>query len=535
MATVLVLTAETQLYDSNFVSLWEGAALLAGDHPYRDFYEWGAPLGAYASAGMQVLVGYRLIGEFLLQWTCIVLGVVIAFRLGQRLCPSVFPLAIMLVITAIILAFTPTYHYSKLFFLPLLVWLSWSYIERPEARRSAIFGAATAVAFLFRHDYGVYAGSAFLLALALARLAERESRRLRSVAGDVAAYGIACGLLVLSWAAVVQANEGLLDFVRMRGTLFQREHQSGFFYMVLAQVNPVATVSAWLASGEAPREATNQSAIWIQQMALLVPLLLLGSAALTVRRARYRLEAVPVDTWLIASAATFLILVDSFLLREAPYVVTVAPMTAALSARFLAARQPVLRICAAAVVALTATAAVMWTRDLPLYRPSEVLASFPGAVDQLFASPPVSATAPLDGNPALSLQYLHDCTAPGDRVLVTGSTPFQVPYYARRPVAGGHLYWHHGWRADAAHEQQLLSLLERQSVPFAFSTTDPILDYLKRYPRIREHLSANYVELEGSGGRLLIDSRRQATGTYGAGRFPCFAGGDRAGAISSGP
>ena len=43
-AAVLVLHAGDQIYDSNLLHLFEATALLAGDHPYRDFYEWGAPL-----------------------------------------------------------------------------------------------------------------------------------------------------------------------------------------------------------------------------------------------------------------------------------------------------------------------------------------------------------------------------------------------------------------------------------------------------------------------------------------------------------
>ncbi|OFW15582.1 MAG: hypothetical protein A3H29_16570 [Acidobacteria bacterium RIFCSPLOWO2_02_FULL_67_21] len=120
---------------------------------------------------------------------------------------------------------------------------------------------------------------------------------------------------------------------------------------------------------------------------------------------------------------------------------------------------------------------------------------------------------------------MHDCTAPGDRVLVTGQTPFQVGYYVARPIAGGHLYWHESWRADPARELQSLSLLQRQSVPFAYSTHDPVLEDFRRYPRIREHLLTHYAELEGSRGLLLVDRRRQPTGTFGAMGFPCFSRG----------
>jgi hypothetical protein len=123
---------------------------------------------------------------------------------------------------------------------------------------------------------------------------------------------------------------------------------------------------------------------------------------------------------------------------------------------------------------------------------------------------------------SVMFRYLHDCTAPGDRVLVTGSTPSQVNYLAERPFAGGHILWHHGWRSDPVHEQQALAQLHQQSVPFAFSTTDPVLDDFKTYPRIRAYLLEHYKELEGSDGMLLIDTRRQETGVFAALGFPCF-------------
>ena len=88
-AFVLLINASSQIYDSNFVFLWEATSLLSDDRPYRDFFEWGAPLSAYLSAGAQLLVGYRLIGEFLLHWVFIVAGVTLSFDLGVRLSRSI--------------------------------------------------------------------------------------------------------------------------------------------------------------------------------------------------------------------------------------------------------------------------------------------------------------------------------------------------------------------------------------------------------------------------------------------------------------
>jgi hypothetical protein len=50
----LALTATDQIYDTNFYTLWESTAVLAGDHPYRDFFEWGVPLQVVLSMAGQL-------------------------------------------------------------------------------------------------------------------------------------------------------------------------------------------------------------------------------------------------------------------------------------------------------------------------------------------------------------------------------------------------------------------------------------------------------------------------------------------------
>jgi len=124
--------------------------------------------------------------------------------------------------------------------------------------------------------------------------------------------------------------------------------------------------------------------------------------------------------------------------------------------------------------------------------------------------------------PEIMLRYMHDCMAPADRILVTGSTPFQIGYLMERPVAGGHVFWHHRWRTDPRRELELLALLERQSVPFAFSTHDPVMDDLKAYPHVHAYFTAHYQPLPGGKGVLLVDTRRRPTSHFGPYEFPCF-------------
>lgn len=586
---VLILTADSQIYDTNYYLLSEATSILAGDHPYRDFYEWGALLAAYLSAGAQILVGHRLIGEFALQWLFIVAGVVLSFRVGLRLSGSVAASLAMVPFVLVILAYTPTYHYSKLFFFPLTIWLAWQYMDGPTALRGGVFGLMTALAFLFRHDYGVYIGFASVVAFALARVTVPASRRLECLLRDSAAYVGVVAVVLAPWLVVVQMSEGLIEYARMRAAMYE-EPADRVVYSALLTLNParqllpeppppptpavvgffwkpetneaqqrqlerqvglrlladrdsrgrlryeVANVydlglfalDPYITDGsgfewdrlEELRDGLpthDNTALWLEQMSLLVPMLLLLSAAVGFWRSRYRSDTpLRADACRMLLAGSFLALVDASLFRQPSYMTTVAPVTAALSARFLAARSLTVRSGAIVALLLTSFAAFVWTRDSVIYRPSQFAHSVSQAFKQLWPSPPV------DGSPSQSLRYLYQCTVPGDRLLVTGSTPYQVSYYAQRPFAGGHLFWNEGWRSDPLHQQQLLALIERQSVPFAFSTHDPVMEEFKRYSKIWQYLEDNYLEVEGFQGRLLIDKRRQPTGTFGPTALPCF-------------
>jgi hypothetical protein len=253
--------------------------------------------------------------------------------------------------------------------------------------------------------------------------------------------------------------------------------------------------------------------VWVQQMVLLVSIALCGAGA--SRWLKHDSGAEQNDARRLLLAGGVLLVIDAALLRQPSYVVVVAPTTAALSARFLASRTLAVRVCTIILGTLTLVAALLWMRGGPLLQaPSELARTVRDTFAQLVASPPQTNN--------LSLQYVRACTVPGDHVLVTGGTPLDVSYYTERPIAGGQINWHNGWRSDAAHEAESLALLERQSVPIALSTEDPVLDNFTRYPRIRAYLAMHYSPVEGTDGFLMVDSRRLPKGTFGPMRFPCF-------------
>jgi hypothetical protein len=230
--------------------------------------------------------------------------------------------------------------------------------------------------------------------------------------------------------------------------------------------------------------------------------------------------------------------------REPAYMTAVAPLTGALGARLLVAGSgwrgvaATLRMAAICLMlGVTAIATFAFSRQSEIFTPWRLAAGLPEVFEDLLASPPIDGVATLDE--VLSrdrsnwndqevhavevlLRYIHHCTVPGDRVLVTGQTPFQVGYYIDRPIAGGHVLWHEGFRSDPVLEAQSLALLQHQSVPFAYSTHDPVFDDFTRYPRIQQYLKTHYAELEGSRGLVLVDTRRRPTGQFGNLGFPCF-------------
>ena len=507
-AFVLVVTASTQIFDATFYAMANAVSLLAGDRIYRDFFEPGVPLASYTAAAAQWMSGYRLIGEFIRQWLFILGGLGIAAYLGLRASRSCGATLAMMAIALLILSVTPIYHHDKLFFFPLIIWVAWRYIDRPTARRAALCGCVTAIAFLFRHDYGVYLGTASLGAFLLARIAAPASRRVSVLVRDAAAYMAAVAIVLAPWLTAVAMTDGLAYYTRSRAELF--EGIPGIAYVSLVHINPLRTVRLPLTP------STNDAILWVQQMALLVPIALVLCALGELWRGRHS-EAARGDACRMLLAGGFLVIVDTALLRQPSYVVVTAPVTAALAARFLASESTAARACVVALGVLTAIAAFVWMKGNPLYdvsRPLELSRSVEKTFARLMASPPDYEYLPFE--------YLRECTSPGDHILVTGLTPPHVSYYAQRPIAGGHVRWRRGWRSDPVHEAQSLTLLERQSVPIAFSTADPVLDTFKSYPHIRAYLEKYYTPVEGTKGLILVDTRRRPTGIFAPTGFPCF-------------
>lgn len=583
-AMVVGLSLRQQIFDSNFLSLAEAPGILAGEHPFRDFFDLYGVLDAYTAAAMQWLVGYRLAGEFARQSAFIVAGFVIATHLALTLSRSVPATAAAMTVALIVLAVTPLYHHSKLFFFPLAIWVGWRYLDRPSPWRGAAFGAVAALAFLFRYDYGLYMAFGSLLAYGLARIAHPAARRIRSLAIDALAFAAALAVVLGPWVVAVQTGEGLVGFTRARANLYDdsrwtlasavftnplRDMQppplpvrpgeisfvwpgsvsaaareqverrlglrllerpaepDGYWRYASANVNDVALLELVPQVNDiggvplvelqrarrrlpSPEWARNL----LQQVAGLVPTVLMAAGLLAAWRARRAGLPVHADVYKMVLAAAVVGYIEQSLFRESTYVVVIAPTAAALGARLLAASSIAARVVAGSGLVAAGFAAWIWGGSSTAFLPSQYRDNVRSVASTLLASPPRF------DDPRFT--YVLECTRPTDHLFVTGPTPYHAPYFSRRPIAGGHLAWPYGWRSDPEREAESLALLTRQSVPVAISTSGPVLNDLRAYPRIQEYLRQHYTAVDGGQGLLLVDTRRRPTGRHAATGYPCF-------------
>jgi hypothetical protein len=555
---VLILTADYQIYDNNFYTLSEATAILAGEHPFRDFFEWGVPLQAYLSAAAQWLSGGRLIGEFALQWGFITAGVVLSFHLAVRLSRSANVALAAMLPAVLLLAASPTYQYTKVFIYPCAALVACRYIERPSIRRSAALGAVVAIAFLFRHDHGIYVGLTFAVAFVLAWRARPGVSHLRARAGHLAACAGVAFVLVLPWLVTVARSEGLLEYIEARSYIKTAwSVQRPVFSPVLA-INPLRalTPDPTVAADAEPYErllaawlpARGHAAEWLYQMTILVAIAAAATGVLSLLRQR-KGEAAPPESEYLLLTGGLMLLVAWELFREQSYFVMTTALAAACGARFLRGPEPASRglarwltrgrrTFATLLLLITLATTVGYARESNLPHLIYLAEHQPHTWARLTVYPPIDGLITREEAAAVTptqwqaldtgrrsdvmLRYVFECVATGDHVLVSGPTPYQIGYYVQRPVAGGHVYWHDGWRSDPVREAQSLALIQRQSVPFAFSTDSAMLDDLKRYPRIHDHVAARYRPIPGTGERVLIDAHRPAVRQFGEMQLPCF-------------
>jgi hypothetical protein len=214
-AATLRLLALAGFPNDHFVSLTRGAQMLLGDWPVRDFVDPGLPLMYAVSAAAQLIGGRTLLSEAVIVAAAFGLSAGLTIWLVAEWCGS---LAVGLWAGFSEFAVFPrSYSYPKILLYVAACGAFVSYARHPSPRRVWALAGVCMVAFLFRHDHGLYIGLATSVLIFAAQLGAGVPAAIRAVlsfAGRVAA-------LVAPYLLWVRANGGLKDYV-LSGVEFSR-------------------------------------------------------------------------------------------------------------------------------------------------------------------------------------------------------------------------------------------------------------------------------------------------------------------------
>lgn len=207
----------TDFSNDHFVHLSVAQQITMGALPVRDFVERGLPLMPLISAAGQVVFGEGLRSEL---WV-IALAYGIASALTYVVAHQASGSASVAALSALlpVVVYPVSYSYPKVLAPALGLAAAWWYCAQPDTARAVLVAATVAVAFLLRHDLGLFLGAG-VIAMMLAH--HGVSRPTLMSAARVA--GIAL-LIVAPYLVWVQVYEGLGAYVRDGVVFSQREAQ----------------------------------------------------------------------------------------------------------------------------------------------------------------------------------------------------------------------------------------------------------------------------------------------------------------------
>jgi hypothetical protein len=207
----------TDFANDHFVHLSVAQQIAMGDLPVRDFVERGLPLMPLISAAGQVLLGEGLRSELWVVAFAYGIAAALTYVVSLQLSGSVTVAALGALLPVAV--YPVSYSYPKLLAPALGFAAACWYCAKPDTPRAVLIAVAVAVAFLLRHDLGVFLGASVV---AMMFAYHGASRQMFISAARVAAIAV---LIVAPYLVWVQVFEGLVTYVREGIDFSQREAQ----------------------------------------------------------------------------------------------------------------------------------------------------------------------------------------------------------------------------------------------------------------------------------------------------------------------
>jgi hypothetical protein len=460
----------TGFTNDHYVHLALAQQMLMGERPVRDFIDSGWPLTYLLSAA-----AWRVFGDSLaIEWTIAALGfafgaactVVAAYRLSASL------LIALLVTVPEVLIYPRTYSYPKIVAYAAASWAIVGLAGRPSRQRIAMMAVIVAVAFLLRHDHGLFIGVAAAVCLAVAG----GRAGWRTALGRIAALTAMTAALLLPWVVFIMVNGGLVQYFQ-GGIEYSRAEADA---TSLSELPPLSLQSPFytVANAEA----------WV--FWLFWGLTLLCGAVLLVRMLRGR-ERWPGEAGAIAAVVTMAALVNASFLRETlqvrlPDAIAPAALLAAWGLGLCwtgrwhrRTLQPVVRAGTIAVL-IVSLAAISRISELPgLYDNTDIGRGWGRATEHAQEVAGLLRTRHRDNiappsrvSQALMpfIDYLERCTSASDRLIVTGEFP-ELMVIAGRAFAGDGVVFG-SWYASEMHQDRTVQQLQARPPLFVIHAGD---------------------------------------------------------------
>ena len=540
------------LTDDHFFYLVRGWQILFGDLPVRDFVDHGAPLFYYGGAAVQQLFGRGTLSEIVFCVTVLAACAVGVFLLAARASGSLV-LGAGAALFQILLG-ARFYNYPKILVYVLAIPALWAVADRQNGWRLFLLAAVTAVAFLFRHDHGVFVAAAFAVLLCLLRHMPWRERARHGIV-----YGVLVVALLAPYLVFIQAHGGVVTYFRTAAAWAQQDRNRapvvwpGLFDNPDG-VSPAATSGAFVPRAIATVQDNSAAWLFYAELALPIVALLLWSMSPQAFR-----RAWPNAAPKVATVAALALMLNAGFLRSpltarladpsVPHAVLLAWLCVAAArlawrggdlrpswrdqAWFIPASTAAIAL-ALLVVAVMAAGA---TDDLPRRLEKAMLdTSLDDALDRtdrvwrdVAKSFPIADDPDANPDSLLTLSlYLRQCTRPTDRVFVQHYIP-QVLALAERGFAGGHADLRPGFFESEQMQRLTVARLKQQSVPVVlvgasddlggFRHSFPIVvSYFdQQYERVAEHTFDGRFSI-----RLLVNHDARATGRFQPLDWPCF-------------
>lgn len=130
------------------------------------------------------------------------------------------------------------------------------------------------------------------------------------------------------------------------------------------------------------------------------------------------------------------------------------------------------------------------------------------------------------GNGWKVARYVHDCTNPDDRLLVTWFAP-EMNVFSQRAFAGGETALLPIFRNPSTYEPAVMARLSKQSVPIVLVDPDALEQFEEIYPAIGEYLDERYHQVgqfspDDRPIDVYVERTRTRTGVDAEFGWPCF-------------